>query len=268
VQRQGFRGRSPRAGAFIQPARAGEGGEESVLSAFRSISMDGMLHNSPALQFALLSRRPADPSESPHSQEGTMPHGARTSLAILILALGTGGASAEPAAGSSWTDPPARKPAAETSRPIADQKAAAPAAAPATPAAASQAVRPPPAARKAVAARRIPERTVSRSAPRPAKRLAAAPRRAHVAATPPRTLRNPRFVAIAPPPPQSDRYLRDRPYGYGYGSGYGANYADDRLERLRAAEAAGYLVVRGRTVQFPDGRTLRVYRPVDSGEPF
>ncbi len=43
-----------------------------------------------------------------------MPHGARTRLAALILLLGVGGASAEPAAGTTWTDPPTHKPAAET----------------------------------------------------------------------------------------------------------------------------------------------------------
>ena len=45
-------------------------------------------------------------------------------------------------------------------------------------------------------------------------------------------------------------------------------YTDERLDRLSSAQAAGYLVVRRRTVQFPDGRTLRVYRPDDGGEPY
>jgi hypothetical protein len=60
--------------------------------------------------------------------------------------------------------------------------------------------------------------------------------------------------------------VRGRPF-YGYGPGYGAGYADERLDRLSSAAAAGYVVVRRRTVVFPDGRTLRVYRP-DEGEPF
>jgi hypothetical protein len=71
----------------------------------------------------------------------------------------------------------------------------------------------------------------------------------------------PRVVALVPP----EGYARYRPYGYG--PGYGPGYADERLDRLHSAESAGYLVVRRRTVQFPDGRTLRVYRP-DDGEPF
>ena len=72
------------------------------------------------------------------------------------------------------------------------------------------------------------------------------------------------MVAVAPPPPPPlpDGYPRYRAYNYGPG------YADERLERLRAAEAAGYLVVRRRSVEFPDGRSLRVYRPDDEGEPF
>ncbi|MGT2479962.1 hypothetical protein ACU4GR_16300 [Methylobacterium oryzae CBMB20] len=49
---------------------------------------------------------------------------------------------------------------------------------------------------------------------------------------------------------------------------YAPGYVDERLDRLSSAEAAGYLVVRRRTVQFPDGRTLRVYRPDDAGEAF
>lgn len=193
-----------------------------------------------------------------------MPHGARTSLAALILLLGVGGATAEPAAGSTWTDPPAHKSAAET--PAADKKAAAPtpaAVSASTSATASPEARPPRAKRKAVAARRAPERTAVRRIPE-TKRVVTASRRTRVAATPVRTFREPQVAAVAPPPP--DGYARYRTYGYG--PGYGSGYADDRLDRLSSAEAAGYLVVRRRTVQFPDGRTLRYYRPDDDGEPF
>jgi hypothetical protein len=192
-----------------------------------------------------------------------MPHGARTSLVALILLLGVGGATAEPAAGSTWTDPPAHKRSAETP-PAADKKAAAPAAVSAsTPAAASPEVRPPRAKRKAVAVRRAPERTAIRRIPA-TKRVVAAPRRTRIAATPARTLREPQVAAAVPSPPEG--YARYR--AYGYGPGYGPGYADERLDRLSSAEAAGYLVVRRRTVQFPDGRTLRYYRPDDEGEPF
>ena len=194
-----------------------------------------------------------------------MPQGARTSLAALILLIGVGGATAEPAAGTTWTDPPTHKPAAEA--PASDRKAPAPAAAPtaSTPAAVAAEARPAPAKRK-TAARHVPARTTAtRSAPariaarRAApERLAASVRRARVAAAPPRVIVGPRAVALVPP---QEGYARYRPYGYGPG------YADERLDSLHSAAAAGYLVVRRRTVQFPDGRTLRVYRP-DDGEPF
>ncbi|MDH2310269.1 hypothetical protein [Methylobacterium brachiatum] len=186
-----------------------------------------------------------------------MPYGARPSLAALILSLtlGVTGASAEPASG--WTDPPARKPIPAAS-PAETPKAASPASPPAasTPAAAAP-------SRKAVAARPAPKRVVTHHPAPAAKRVAATPHRPRVAAVPARIVRPPRMVAVAPPPPPPpDGYPRYRAYNYGPG------YADERLERLRAAEAAGYLVVRRRTVEFPDGRSLRVYRPDDEGEPF
>ncbi|SDO35369.1 hypothetical protein SAMN05216360_12050 [Methylobacterium phyllostachyos] len=179
-----------------------------------------------------------------------MPHGARTSLAALILLLGVGSATAEPAAGTTWTDPPVHKPAAEAPAP----KAVAPAS---TPAAVAEAARPAP-ARKAAARKtgaRPVRSAVRRTAPR---RVAAAAHRPRIAAASPRAIVGPRVVALAPPP---EGYARYRSYGYGPG------YADGRLDRLSSAEAAGYVVVRRRTVVFPDGRTLRVYRP-DDGEPF
>ena len=37
------------------------------------------------------------------------------------------------------------------------------------------------------------------------------------------------------------------------------------LERLGSAEAAGYLVVRRRTIVYPDGRAIRIYRPAEEG---
>jgi hypothetical protein len=209
-----------------------------------------------------------------------MPHGARTSLAALILLLGLGAVGAEPAPGTTWRDPPAHKPAAEAPAPdrtAAPAPAAAPApsqataSAPSTPAAAPEA-RPTHAARKAdarktaerkTAERRASARTATRAtAP---KRVAAAAHRSRGAAAAPRVIADPR-IAAAPPP---EGYVRYRPYGrpYGSGPGYGPGYADERFDRLSSAEAAGYLVVRRRTVLFPDGRALRVYRP-DDGEPF
>ncbi|MCJ2086349.1 hypothetical protein MKK88_10140 [Methylobacterium sp. E-005] len=201
-----------------------------------------------------------------------MPHGARTSLAALILLLGVGGATAEPAAGTTWTDPPTHKPAAEAPAPErkaspapapSSAKSSAPSAAtpPAasTPAAVAEAARPARTPHKA--ARRAPTRIAAgRAAP---KRRVAETRRPRIAAAPPRAFTGPR-IAVAPSPPP-EGYVRYRPYGYG--PGYGPGYADERLDRLSSAEAAGYVVVHRRTVLFPDGRTLRVYRP-DDGEPF
>lgn len=44
-------------------------------------------------------------------------------------------------------------------------------------------------------------------------------------------------------------------------------FVDDRAERIRRAQDAGYLVVRSRNIEFPDGRSLRAYRPYeDDGE--
>ncbi|KQP48810.1 hypothetical protein ASF39_13615 [Methylobacterium sp. Leaf108] len=37
----------------------------------------------------------------------------------------------------------------------------------------------------------------------------------------------------------------------------------DRLARIRAAEEAGYLVIRSRTIELPDGRRLRSYAPYE-----
>lgn len=198
-----------------------------------------------------------------------MPHGARTSLAALILLFGIGAVTAEPAPGTTWTDPPAHKPAAE----VPDRKAAAPApaatAAPSTPAAVAEQARPTRAPRK-TAARRAPARTAPsriatrRTAP---NRVAAAPHRPRVATASPRVIAGPRIAAEAPPLPPAGGYGYARYRPYGYGPGYGPGYADERFDRLSSAEAAGYLVVRRRTVVFPDGRALRVYRP-DDGEPF
>jgi hypothetical protein len=209
-----------------------------------------------------------------------MPHGARTSLAALILLLGIGAVSAEPTPGTTWRDPPAHKPAAEApgpdrtapptpaAAPAASSASSATASAPPTPAAVAEQARPARAPRKTAARRAPAQAAPSRIATRRTapNRVAATTRRPRVAAASPRVAAGPRIAAEAPPlPPGAYGYARYRPYGYG--PGYGPGYADERLDRLSSAEAAGYLVVRRRTVVFPDGRALRVYRP-DDGEPF
>ena len=38
---------------------------------------------------------------------------------------------------------------------------------------------------------------------------------------------------------------------------------DERSRRIRAAEEAGFLVVRSRTIEFPDGRRIQSYSPYE-----
>lgn len=43
---------------------------------------------------------------------------------------------------------------------------------------------------------------------------------------------------------------------------------DERSRRIREAEEAGFLVVRSRTVEFPDGRRMRTYTPYEEPDDF
>lgn len=43
-----------------------------------------------------------------------------------------------------------------------------------------------------------------------------------------------------------------------------ADFRDERSRRIQAAQDAGFLVVRSHSIEFPDGRRLRVYRPYDN----
>ena len=43
---------------------------------------------------------------------------------------------------------------------------------------------------------------------------------------------------------------------------------DERSRRIRAAEEAGFLVVRSRTIEFPDGRRMRGYAPYEGPNDF
>ena len=43
---------------------------------------------------------------------------------------------------------------------------------------------------------------------------------------------------------------------------------DERSRRIREAEEAGFLVVRSRTVEFPDGRRMRTYMPYEEPDDF
>jgi hypothetical protein len=164
-------------------------------------------------------------------------------------------------AGRTWTDPPARS-AAET------KPAPAPAASPdpsgeASKAAPVEAKRPTRAAVRAPrTARRYTEARVRVTHPAASF---SAPRRQAV-----------RTVARAPAAAPAVRRVAQRPAPYAarppvvrYSYGVVPDstgpfvYEDDRARRIRQAQEAGYLVVRSRSIEFPDGRRLRTYRPYE-----
>ncbi|MER2265945.1 hypothetical protein [Methylobacterium oxalidis] len=196
-----------------------------------------------------------------------MPCGVRSSLAgILLLGLAAGilPVRAQDAAAPSqrpWTDPPVRGSAATSA---SAPKAEAPAKA------SAKAVT---AARESGAAESPPARSVGG---RKAVRVAAPARR------PVRTVRAPERARVAVrtahrqthAPLRSVRVVRSVPYAatpvrYPYTMqgavpvGYGYTASDERLRRIREAQAAGYIVLRQRSVVFPDGRSLRTYRPYE-----
>lgn len=177
-----------------------------------------------------------------------MPIGMRSSLIALALCTGFGAAWAAGSSGgdkpSTWSDPPARTEAA---------KPAAQAAKPPLPAAASAAQQ-----KERVAKRATPRRERSaerRKSPRVAK---ASPRasRHHYAAR-----RAPPMIGTAPTGPR----VVYREYPAYSAATYPPDYDDERLDRLSTAVPSGYLVMRRRTVEYPDGRTLRIYRPAQDG---
>lgn len=169
-----------------------------------------------------------------------MPNGVRSSLIAFAILTGlTLPAAAEPT--TTWTDPPARQPeAAKTS----------PQPAVATPAAVS------PHRQDHASAARAPRPSPHREAARHRVRVVhEAPRRI-VAAAPRRT----RIVSVERPRPVVVRRYAYPVYSY---AGYPPSYEDERLDRLSSAVGSGYLVVHGRSVEYPDGRVIRFYRPAD-----
>jgi hypothetical protein len=178
-----------------------------------------------------------------------MAPGMRSSLIALALCLTAGTALAAGPA-STWSDPPARK--AEGDRPAATVPDSTPKPAP-TPGVASRTKGTEPPAGMAMSRR---------------QRIAARPKRhkAHVAARPaPR--RQPVIAARHPAPILASR----RPFVAGSYPAYRAvdfphDYEDERLERLGTAVRSGYLAMGRRSVVYPDGRVIHVYRPIDAGE--
>ncbi|MGU3361019.1 hypothetical protein ACLBWX_11850 [Methylobacterium sp. M6A4_1b] len=181
-------------------------------------------------------------------------------FALVIGLLPTLALSETPqssASGRTWTDPPARG-AAEV-KPAPAAEAPGRAAAPATPAEVKRptqaAARAPKSVRRNTEARvRVTQRTASaprHPAIRAVARTPAAPDRAVR-----RLARRPAAYAARPP------VIR-----YSYGAAPAPTgtfvYEDDRARRIRQAQEAGYLVVRSRSIEFPDGRRLRTYRPYE-----
>lgn len=168
-----------------------------------------------------------------------MPSGVRSSLIAFALLTGFAiPAVSEPA--TTWTDPPARKPDAAKTSPQPTV---------ATPAAVSP-----------------PRREVKRMArvTRPSHR-AVAQRRVRVAHQRPRrapatTAYRSQVFAMGPARPV---VVRRYTYPVYSDAGFPPSYEDARLDRLSTAVSSGYLVMRGRTIEYPDGRLIRVYRPAD-----
>lgn len=170
----------------------------------------------------------------------------------LILALGLHAALAqtEPSkiAERPWTDPPARS---------------------APPAASPEAK---PQAATSHAARSENTKSENTKSARPARAVATAPQRVR------RSARAPSPAAPSPAMSQRPRLaemrarprLAERPvYTYRRASteiqpvGRGGFGMDERSRRIRAAEEAGFLVVRSRTIEFPDGRRIQTYSPYE-----
>ncbi|KQP92231.1 hypothetical protein [Methylobacterium sp. Leaf117] len=171
-------------------------------------------------------------------------------------------AESAPQSGRTWTDPPARGTAEARSDPVA--------VAPETGRRAEAAPAPARATR--------PVRSVARTPKRPrvyaegrvevARRsTVVSRRRAARVATPVAPRKFAARPVVRPLPPGFVRNGDISGYGYGDGSRAEATGAfvdgDDRARRIRQAQEAGYLVVRSRSVEFPDGRRLRTYRPIE-----
>ncbi len=215
----------------------------------------------------------------------------RASL-MLGLALGATTASAQTPANGTWTDPPARSAAPATpppaaANPVAPMKEPAPIAS-----GAGSVNRPTPARRSDTASRpETPAPSIARHAAAPTrKRVREARRvRAGIVAEAPR-IRIPasrlveRRQAVRPAPirvaahPYAPRVYAAPPYPYAplpVGRVAGPvdgernpifSGGDDRMRRIAAAQAAGYLVVRARSVQYPDGRMMRSYRAYEDDD--
>jgi hypothetical protein len=175
-----------------------------------------------------------------------MPTGIRNSVYAMVLASVLGSAQAATPA-TTWSDPPAHKTEAE--------KPAAPAAKPVPPTAATE-PRTEPTSGMAVSPRR---KTVTRRAT-PKVRSAS------------RVIPRPRQVVVARHPVATPRAIASRPLVMvGAYPAYRVvdlppDYEDARLERIGPALRSGYLVMRRRTITYPDGQVIRIYRPAEGDD--
>lgn len=183
----------------------------------------------------------------------------RLAIAAFALALLPALALAQTTpAPRAWTDPPAREaaPTAEAPKPAETPRAATVKAAPAP----RTAARPVRAARTA-SVHPAPRAKVT-AHPTAARRVAAASPRLRGAGHDPAVRVVTMRAAPYAGPPVRYGYVVEaapaRPMSYG-----SMSYEDMRAARIRRAEEAGYIVVRSRSVEFPDGRRLRTYRPLD-----
>lgn len=189
----------------------------------------------------------------------------RFGIAAFVLGLVPALALAQTApAPRAWTDPPAREaaPTAEAPRPAEKTARASDVKAAPAPRAAVRPIR----AARTASAHPAPRAKVT-AHPTAARRLAAtSPRLRGPNRDPAVRVVTMRAAPYAGPPVRYGYVVEAapaRPMTHGnmtYGS---MAYEDMRAARIRRAEEAGYIVVRSRSVEFPDGRRLRTYRPLD-----
>lgn len=165
---------------------------------------------------------------------------------VIGAALCCGPAAWAQQPSGAWTDPPARSGNNPPPKP-GPPKVAQPQSDP-PPSVATRAEAPPAAGKRAETRARKGKVAVARAEPR---RAAPRPRMAVRESEPAPRLRRPRAAAY----PRA--YRDEAPMGDEI------DLSDERLDRLRAAADAGYIVVRRRSVEFPDGRSLRIYHPYE-----
>ncbi|GJD35861.1 hypothetical protein [Methylobacterium aerolatum] len=182
-----------------------------------------------------------------------MPTAMRSSLIAAGLCAGLGAAMAAgeqgPGKPSTWSDPPARS----TEAPKPPEAAGKPA----LPAAASAAQQKQGERHAAKAATRR-ERLAASRAERRAAQLAEKEHRPRPVTA---SRRAAPVVSVKPGGP---------PVVYRTYPAYSAatvppDEEDERFDRLSTAVPSGYLVMRRRTIEYPDGRTIRIYRPAEDG---